>query len=133
MSDPRSLLERESHRFVQADGAFERLVRRRDRKHRNQRIGAGALGLVVAIAVAWLGVNAIRSAPPVPADPPEELGIFAPISGWIVYGDARGIWGLWEIPGDSTGGFHIWPRGLGTGAVEHTAVDVDVPAPAIAQ
>ena len=45
--------------------------------------------------------------------------------------DTRGIWGLWEIPGDSTGGFHIWPRGLGTGAVEHTAVDVDVPAPAI--
>ena len=49
MSDPRSLLERESRRFTQTDGAFERLQRRRDRKHRNQRIEAGVLGLVIAI------------------------------------------------------------------------------------
>jgi hypothetical protein len=45
------------------------------------------------------------------------------------YLDHRGIWGLWEIPGDSTGGFHIWPRGQGTGSGERAAVDVDVPAP----
>ena len=30
MSDPRSTLERESARFIQTDGAFERLVHRRD-------------------------------------------------------------------------------------------------------
>jgi len=47
MSDPRSLLERESGRFIQADGAFERLVRRRDHKRRNQRIAAGVLGIAV--------------------------------------------------------------------------------------
>jgi len=63
MSDPRSTLERESARFIQADGALERLVHRRDRKHRNQRIRAGVLGLAIAIAGAWLGVNAIRSTP----------------------------------------------------------------------
>ena len=69
MSDPRSLLERESRRFIQQQGAFERLAERRDRKRRNQRIRAGVLGLAIAIAVGWLGVNAIRSTPPVPAAP----------------------------------------------------------------
>ena len=70
MSDPRSLLERESRRFIQQQGAFERLAERRDRKRRNQRIRAGVLGLAIAFAVGWLGINAIRSTPPVPADDP---------------------------------------------------------------
>ena len=70
MSDPRSLLERESRRFIQQEGAFERLAERRDRKRRNQRIRAGVLGLAIAFAVGWLGINAIRSTPPVPADDP---------------------------------------------------------------
>jgi hypothetical protein len=47
MSDPRSVLERESRRFIQAEGAFERLQRRRDRKRRNQRVAAGVLGIAV--------------------------------------------------------------------------------------
>jgi hypothetical protein len=50
MSDPRSLLERESRRFAQPDGAFERLIRRRDRKRRNQRIAAGVVGIAVFVA-----------------------------------------------------------------------------------
>ena len=54
MSDPRSLLERESRRFIQPDGAFERLVRRRDRKRRNQRIAAGVVGIVVFVAAVWI-------------------------------------------------------------------------------
>jgi hypothetical protein len=54
MSDPRSLLKRESGRFIQADGAFERLVRRRDHKRRNQRVAAGVLGIAV-FALAAIG------------------------------------------------------------------------------
>jgi hypothetical protein len=54
MSDPRSLLERESRRFIQQDGAFERLVRRRDRKRRNQRITAGVVGIAVFVAAIWI-------------------------------------------------------------------------------
>jgi hypothetical protein len=54
MSDPRSLLERESRRFIQQDGAFERLVRRRDRKRRNQRIAAGVVGIAVFVAAVWI-------------------------------------------------------------------------------
>ena len=95
MSDPRSLLERETQRFVQQEGAFERLIDRRDRKRRNQRIRAGVLGLSIAIALGWLGINAIRSTLPVPAAPPEELpadlGIFDPVAGRIVY-MAEGLW-----------------------------------------
>ena len=70
MSDPRSLLERETRRFIQQEGAFERLAERRDRKRRNKRIRAGVLGLAIAIAVGLLGVNAIRSASSTPADHP---------------------------------------------------------------
>ncbi|HJS26174.1 MAG TPA: transglutaminaseTgpA domain-containing protein [Actinomycetota bacterium] len=56
MSDPRSLLERESRRFTQPDGAFERLVERRDRRRRNQRIAAGVVGIAVfvaAVSIVW--------------------------------------------------------------------------------
>ena len=28
------------------------------------------------------------------------------------YVDKNGIWGTWEIPPYSKGGFHIWPKGL---------------------
>jgi hypothetical protein len=54
MSDPRSLLERESQRFIQQDGAFERLRRRRDRKRRNQRITAGVVGIAVFVVAVWI-------------------------------------------------------------------------------
>jgi Tol biopolymer transport system component len=80
---------------------MESLRRRRDRKRRNQRIRAGVLGLAIAIAVGWLGVNAIRSTPPVPADDPtptEGLGIFAPVAGRIVYDNQEGDRGdLWAV------------------------------------
>ena len=70
MIDERDLLERALHRFEPQPGLAERVYRRRDSKRRNQRIRAGALGLAIALAVGWLGVNAIRSTPPVPADDP---------------------------------------------------------------
>ena len=58
MSDPRSLLERETRRFTQADGAFERLVQRRDRKRRNQRIAAGSVGIAVFVAAVLIVTTA---------------------------------------------------------------------------
>ena len=67
MSDPRSLLQRESRRFIQQDGAFERLVRRRDRKRRNQRIAAGVVGIAVFVAAIWIvtaGATTDRSLTP---------------------------------------------------------------------
>jgi hypothetical protein len=29
------------------------------------------------------------------------------------YNEGRGIWGLWEIPPNWRGGFHIWPTAMG--------------------
>jgi hypothetical protein len=74
MSDPRSLLERESRRFIQPDGAFERLVRRRDRKRRNQRIAAGVVGIAVFVAAVWIvtiGLSFDRTQTPAVPGPPE--------------------------------------------------------------
>jgi Tol biopolymer transport system component len=88
-------VERAAERFRLPDGSFERLALRRDRKRRSQRIRAGALGLAIAIAVGWLGINAIRSTSPVPGDDrSEELGIFEPVAGRIVYESDGGIYAV---------------------------------------
>ena len=49
----KNVLERVS-RIRPPDGAFERLVRRRDRKRRNQRITAGVVGIAVFVAAVWI-------------------------------------------------------------------------------
>ena len=68
MSKDRSTLERELERLSPPRIPFDRLARRRDRKRRNQRIRAAAVGLAVAMGVAWLGFSMIRSTPSAPAD-----------------------------------------------------------------
>jgi Tol biopolymer transport system component len=45
----RAEVERSAELFRAPDGSFERLLRRRDRKQRNQRIGAGALAIIIAL------------------------------------------------------------------------------------
>jgi len=83
-------VERAAERFRLSEGSFERLQLCRDRKRRSQRIRAGVLGVAIAVAVGWIGINAIRSTPHVPADDrSEELGIFEPAAGRIVYGNMR--------------------------------------------
>ena len=69
MNDTRELLERVGGRFAFPDGAFERLERRRDRKRRNRRIAAGALGLAVGLAAILIGSSLIRSNQSVPVQP----------------------------------------------------------------
>jgi hypothetical protein len=66
--DERDILEKSFRRYEPEGGSFERLVRRRDRRRRNQRIAAGVLGIAIAIGVALLGVSMIRSTSPVPGD-----------------------------------------------------------------
>ncbi len=83
MSDPRSLLKRENGRFIQADGAFERLVRRRDRKRRNQRVAAGVLGIAV-FAFAAIGFIRLLGSEPEsvigPATPPSPMVSPSPVT-----------------------------------------------------
>ena len=83
MSEYWDTLERELDRLSPPRIPFDEVVRRRDRKRRDQRIRAGVVGLGIAIAVGWLSVNAIRSSPPVPADdapsPPPETPTPTPL------------------------------------------------------
>jgi hypothetical protein len=47
---PNDTLERIAHRIPVPEPAYERLLRRRDRKRRNQRIAAGVVGIAVFVA-----------------------------------------------------------------------------------
>ena len=67
MIDDHELFERAAERFTPPEGSFERLVTRRDRKHRNKRITAGVLALVVAAAGTGALIRALPSGS-VPAD-----------------------------------------------------------------
>lgn len=55
MSDERALLERVGERFDFPEEAFDRLLRRRNRKVRNQRIASGVVAVIVSVlAIAGL-------------------------------------------------------------------------------
>ena len=45
------------------------------------------------------------------------------------FNEGRGIWGTWEIPKDSRGGFHIWPEGMPDPTIRRMEVEADLPAP----
>jgi Tol biopolymer transport system component len=70
MPDTKQLLRETRDRIAPPRDVVGSLERGRDRRRRNQRIRAGVLGLAIAIGVGWLGVNAIRSTPSIPADRP---------------------------------------------------------------
>jgi len=89
------LLERESTTVDLDPGNFERLIRRRDRKRRNQRIGAGALAIILAL-VSFVALTRAFGPAERPADEPapKPRGIFSKVGGWIAYGDKGGIWAV---------------------------------------
>ena len=88
-------LERIARRVPVPEPAYERLLRRRDRKRRNQRIGAGALAIIIAL-VSFVALTRAFSASKRPADEPvpKPPGIFSGVGGWIIYGDEDGIWAV---------------------------------------
>jgi WD40-like Beta Propeller Repeat len=89
------LLERESTTVDLEPGDFDRLVRRRDRKRRNQRIGAGALAIILALVSFVALTRAFRGAErPADEPTPRPQGIFSEVGGWIAYGDGEGIWAV---------------------------------------
>ena len=53
MNEYRSVLERPGSNFAPLDLELEHLLRRRDRKRRNQRIAAGVVGIAVFVAAVW--------------------------------------------------------------------------------
>jgi hypothetical protein len=54
MIETKQLLERARRQFPPTSDAMEALVRRRDRKRRNQRIAAGVVGIAVFVAAVWI-------------------------------------------------------------------------------
>ena len=69
MSDDRSTLERELERLSPSRIPFEQLVRRRDRKRRNQRIAAGVVGIAVFVAAIWVFGTGVGQETTTPANP----------------------------------------------------------------
>ena len=68
MPELHDLLERQASTYEPSPELFERVLQRRDRRHRNQRVAAGVLGIAIAFVVGWWGVHAITSSTPKPAD-----------------------------------------------------------------
>jgi dipeptidyl aminopeptidase/acylaminoacyl peptidase len=68
------LIERAAQVVAREEPSFESLLRRRDRKRRNQRLAAAAVGLALGIAVMTLGAAFLRAA----GDP--ETGTWPPPS-----------------------------------------------------
>lgn len=62
MSYEHDLVERAALVLAPDEPTFESLLRRRDRKRRNQRLAAGAVGLAIGIVVVLLGSAYLRSA-----------------------------------------------------------------------
>ena len=84
-------LERESQAVDLEQGEFERLLGRRERKQRNRRIRAGALGVIVALAMGLLFVRSVRS-DGIPADRPEPRPVPAVVSAALVYSLDDDLW-----------------------------------------
>ena len=71
------VLDRESRTVDLEHGDFERLLGRRDRKERNRRIRAGAVGVSVALVMGIILARSMMMSDGVPADPtpqPKPLG-----------------------------------------------------------
>jgi Tol biopolymer transport system component len=80
MTEYTTLFEQASARFEIPDLPLEGVLRRRDRKRRNQRIAAGAVGLAIGIALMALGSVVLRSGrEPQPADWPSPQITATPI------------------------------------------------------
>jgi hypothetical protein len=77
-------LERESRTVDLEQGDFERLLGRRARKQRNRRIRAGALGVIVALAMGIALVKSFRS-DHIPANPPVQPRPAPAASGTLTY------------------------------------------------
>lgn len=78
------ILERESRSVDLEQGDFERLLGRRERKERNRRIRAGAVGVIVALATGIVLVRSLTSNH-VPANPPVEPRPSPAASGALAY------------------------------------------------
>ena len=80
MIDEREIVQRAVQRLVPPEPALDRLIRRRGRKRRNDRIAGGIVGVAVVVAIVWAAATSGpvdltlppgSSAPPKPSVAPE--------------------------------------------------------------
>jgi hypothetical protein len=72
--EDRDLFERAIRRFPPPESSFDRLIIRRARKRRNQRLAAGAVGLtIIALAAVLVFTNIIRADEPAPIERPRPV------------------------------------------------------------
>ncbi|HET6713957.1 MAG TPA: hypothetical protein VFI59_09630 [Actinomycetota bacterium] len=89
--------ERAARSVVVPDGRFEELLRRRDRKRRNQRIAAGVVGITVFVAAIWIvttGLPDQSQTEVVPGGAGTGSSETEPPSG--VTGETTGTWPCWD-------------------------------------
>jgi len=114
------VLERESRTVDLEPGDFERLLGRRERKERNRRVRAGAVGVIVALATGVI-LSRMLTSDGIPADPPEPRpapatsGTLAyALDGDIYVADPNGSNAIRIADGsgdDCTEGFSYWAEG----------------------
>jgi hypothetical protein len=131
MSEYRAILEQTRERFTTPELPLEGILRIRDRRRRNQRIAAGAVGLAIALAGILVGTSVIRSSE-VPAHPSPSYSISirgcvpACLSGIVdpgnlPEGEYKTVWFFggemrltfergWTSEQDSSGEFRTSPR-----------------------
>src|SRR6478736_1733426 len=79
MSDARELLRRGVGDYVPEPDGFERVLRRRDRKQRNRRVGAGVVVAAIVALGAAIFISQYRN------NPVPETPILRPPTGWVVF------------------------------------------------
>ena len=101
MRETKELLRETRDRVAPPPDVLGSLERRRHRREQVRRGSAAVVAIVVALIGlgGWFVVG--RDTAKLPVDDPtlspvpsEGLGVFAPVAGWIVYGDRDGIWGV---------------------------------------
>jgi WD40 repeat protein len=87
MNEYRSVLERAGSNFAPLDLELESILRRRDRKRRNQRIAAGVVGIAVFVAAVWVvttGGSFNRTQQPAMQPTPTPPAGTAPETGYLI-------------------------------------------------
>ena len=81
MNETKELLRRGVGEFEPMPDAFDRVLARRDRRHRNQRVAAGVVGIAV-IALVAIGFVRLFGSERTPATDPQSpfLGVWVPDS-----------------------------------------------------
>jgi WD40 repeat protein len=93
MTDTKELLRRGAERFAPREDIMESLVRRRTRRQRTRRFAATVLAITVALVGFAALIRTFRTVER-PADEPTSRDIFAPVHGWIAYGNPAGIFAV---------------------------------------